>query len=389
VDGPRARRALARVLNEEKGFPRALKRRLRQCQDGARWTVPLSVDELTGQAVRVASATVVLSRHSGEVLWAEGDILRAMPYGSTLKPFVVAGSPKPPPVLAPRGEVAEWKCGEGLPRRVEARTALLRSCNGYFLDWEGKGSAPEGLFGAWGEVLSAVGLSGRPLDMADAIGLRASLRLSPWGLAQAYRLLAEAKPDVLAVLAGNAVRGTLSGLPASKALEGVATKTGTVRDEASRPRLGWIVAVDEDVVAVVARAERMPRDFAGEVSKVLEKVRRKRARVEVAREQVLGQVPSGEVEARCRGAGFTVEGGVPRVVPEGFSKLRPLVEQGPAVCLGAPWRVRISGSPSAVGEYAGIFMGEAPPYAFRTTRLQYSEGVVKQERLLERAAGVP
>ncbi|HSP79006.1 MAG TPA: hypothetical protein VLQ93_10780, partial [Myxococcaceae bacterium] len=229
----------------------------------------------------------------------------------------------------------------------------------------------------------------RPLDMADAIGLRASLRLSPWGLAQAYRLLAEARPDVLEVLADNAARGTLSGLPVSKALEGVATKTGTVRDEASRPRLGWLVAVDEDVVAVVVRAERMPRDFSGEVPKVLEKVRRKRARVEAARVRVLGRVPSGEVEARCRGAGFTVEGGVPRAVPEGFSKLRPLVEKGPAVCLGAPWRVRISESPSAGGDYAGIFTGLTPPYAFRTTRLQYAVGVVKPEQLLERASSGP
>ncbi|QRN93393.1 hypothetical protein JRI60_29880 [Archangium violaceum] len=400
VDTPRARRALARVLNEDAGFPKALTRRLRQCQDGARWAVPLSVDELVGVAVEAAaSATVVLSRHSGEVLFAEGDIKRAMPYGSTLKPFVVAGSATPPPVLSSRAEVAEWVCGERLPGKVDVRTALLRSCNGYFLDWEGQGSAPRA-FGPWGAVLAAVGLSSQPLDMADAIGLRATLRLSPWGLAQAYRLLAEARPDVLAVMADNAARGTLSELPASKDYAGVATKTGTVRDADSRPRLGWIVAVDEDLVAVVARPGKMPRAFADEVPEVLAKVRKKRSGLEAARVQVLGLVPPESLEARCQGAGFSLEGGSPRAIPEGFAKLAPLVSKGAAVCLGSPWRVRFPDAPAG-RDYAGIFTESRPPpykppagvptspnalkarrgsdFVFRTTRLQYTAGVVAAE----------
>jgi hypothetical protein len=399
VDTPRARRALARVLNEDAGFPRALTRRLRQCQDGARQAVPLSVEELAGVAVEAASATVVLSRHSGEVLFAEGDIKRAMPYGSTLKPFVVAGSAAPPPVLAPRAEVPEWACGDGLPGKVDVKTALLRSCNGYFLDWEGKGSGP-GAFGAWSPVLASLGLSGEPVDMADAIGLRSALRLSPWGLAQAYRLLAEARPDLLAVLADNAARGTLSELPASKAYAGVATKTGTVRDADSRPRLGWIVAVDEDLVAVVARPGKMPRGFADEVPEVLAKVRRKRSGLEAARVQVLGLVQPGDVEVGCRGAGFSLEGGTPRAVPEGFTKLAPLVSKGTAVCLGSPWRVRFPDAPAG-RDYAGVFTWQPPPpykpppgvpispnalkarrgsdLLFRTTRLQYTAGVVAAE----------
>jgi hypothetical protein len=400
VDTPRARRALARVLNEDLGFPRALTRRLRQCQDGARWAVPLSVDELAGVAVlTAASATVVLSRHSGEVLFSEGDIRTAMPYGSTLKPFVVAGSAAPPPVLSPRAEVPEWVCGERLPGKVDAKTALVRSCNGYFLDWEGQGSTP-GAFGPWGAVLAAVGLSGEPLDMADAIGLRSTLRLSPWGLAQAYRLLAEARPDLMEVLAGSAARGTLSELPASKAYAGVAAKTGTVRDAESRPRLGWIVAVDEDLVAVVARPGKMPRAFADEVPEVLAKVRKKRSGLEAARVQVLGLVQPETIEARCQGAGFFLEQGTPRAVPEGFTKLEPLVQKGAVVCLGSPWRVRFPDMPAG-RDYAGIFTNSPPPpfklpagvptspnafrarrgsdFLFRTTRLQYTAGVVAAE----------
>jgi hypothetical protein len=400
VDTPKARRALARVLHEDHGFPQALKRRLRQCQDGARWVVPLTVDELAGVEVRAAAdATVVLSRHSGEVLWSEGEAQRALPYGSTLKPFVVAGSAVPAPELMPRAGVQEWACGPSLPKRVDVRTALLRSCNGYFLDWAQQGGAPEKSFGPWGAVLSSVGLSGEPADMADAIGLRSRLRLSPWGMAQAWRLLAEARPDLLSVLADNATRGTLSELPASKAFAGVATKTGTVRDADSRPQLGWIVAVDADVVMVAVRPGKMPRDFADEVPRVLARARQ-RGGVEAARVQVLGLIPSGEVEAHCRGVGFLLEEGMPRAVPEGYSKLEALVRRGPAVCLGSPWRVRFPDLPSG-RDYAGLFTWSPPPpyrpppgvptsasalkarrgsdFVFRTTRLQYTAGVVSAE----------
>ncbi len=399
VDTPRARRALARLLGEDRGFPKALSRRLRQCQDGARWVVPVSIDELADVRVQAVShATVVLSRHSGEVLFSEGEVQRAAPYGSTLKPFVLAGSGEPP-LLAPRRGVQEWACGPRLPRQVDGRTALLRSCNGYFLDWEAKGGAAAD-FGAWGAVLAAVGLTGTPADMADAIGLRSTLALSAWGMAQAYRLLAEARPELLAVMKDNATRGTLSELPASKALTGVATKTGTVRDAASRPQYGWIVAVDDDLVAVVMRAGKMPRSFAGEVPKVLARARA-RAGLEAARVQVLGLASPSEVEAACPGVGFAVEQGVPRSAPRGFSRLRELVARGPAVCLGSPWRVRVPGLPAEGRDYAGIFMESTPPpyrpppgvpttererrarrgsdFLFRTTRLQYTAGVVAAE----------
>jgi hypothetical protein len=400
VDTPRARRALARLLSETVGFPRALSRRLRQCQDGARWVVPLSIDELAEVEVRAAGpATVVLSRHSGEVLLAEGDVRRALPYGSALKPFVYAAALGGAPVLTPRAGSQEWACGPGLPAKVDGRTALLRSCNGYFLDWEAAGSAPKA-FGAWGAVLEAVGLTGRPADMADAIGLRSTLALSPWGMAQAYRLLAEARPDVVALMADNAARGTLAELPASKALVGVATKTGTVRDAASRPQYGWIAAVDADLVVVVVRPGKMPRHFAEEVPAALARARRQ-AGLEAARVQVLGLVPAREVEAQCPGAGFALEDGAPRAALAEWARLEGLTSRGAAVCLGAPWRVRFPKVTEEGRDYAGVFTWSSPPayrpppgvptsqsamkarrgsdFVFRTTRLQYTAGVVAAE----------
>lgn len=398
VDTPRARRALARLLGEGGGLPKALQRRLRRCQDNAPWGAPLAVEELAEVPVPEGlRATVVLSRHSGEVLLAEGEVRRALPYGSTLKPFVVAAA-RETPVLAPRGGMAEWVCGQGLPARVEAAQALVRSCNGYFLDWEARGGAPVAL-GAWGEVLEAVGLSGRPADMAEAIGLKATLRISPWGLAQAYRLLAEARPELIKVLRGTAERGTLAGLPGSGAYAGVGVKTGTVRDTGARPLLGWVVAVDEDMVVVVARAGRQPRSFAEEVPGVLRRVREQG--VEAARVQALGLLPPESVEASCRGAGYVLEAGEPRALPTAFGALGAWVRKGPAVCLGAPWRVRFPGLPEEGRDYAGVFAwSPAPPYVppvgvpvgeraqrarrgsdyvFRTTRLQYTAGVVAAE----------
>ncbi|RKH10632.1 hypothetical protein D7X74_27070 [Corallococcus sp. CA047B] len=410
VDTSRARRGLARILGEHPGFPAALTRRLRQCHDGTRWASPLSVEELADVAVLAPeAATVVVSRHSGEVLLAEGDVRRAVPYGSTLKPFLYAAGTgatgassdtASPPLLAPRPGVQEWACGAGLPAKVDARVALLRSCNGYFLDWEATGRAPRA-FGHWGPVLSAVGLTGLPEDMTEAIGLRSAHGLSPWGMAQAYRLLAEARPDVLALLTGNVEEGTLSGLSTSKALKGVATKTGTVRDAASRPQFGWIAAVDADLVVVAVRPGKMPRHFADEIPALLARVRKQTAGLESAHVQVLGLLPSASVEARCAGAGFALEDGAPRPVSTDFSRLDALTAKGPAVCLGSPWRVRFPDGPDGGRDYAGVFSGSTPPpyrpppgvpttpsalkarrgsdFVFRTTRVQYTAGVIAAE----------
>ncbi|MBN9680887.1 MULTISPECIES: hypothetical protein [unclassified Corallococcus] len=411
VDTSRARRGLARILGEHTGFPAALTRRLRQCHDGARWAAPLTVEELADVAVLApAPATVVVSRHSGEVLFSEGDVRRAVPYGSALKPFLyAAGTPEgagraaaeanAPPLLAPRRGVQEWACGAGLPPKVDARMALLRSCNGWFLDWEATGLAPKA-FGVWGPVLSSVGLTGLPSDMTEAIGLRSAHGLSPWGMAQAYRLLAEARPDVLALLTGNVDEGTLSGLSTSKALKGVATKTGTVRDAASRPQFGWIAAVDADLVAVIVRPGKMPRHFVDELPALLSRVRRQ-AGLDAARVQVLGLLPSSIVEARCAGSGFSLDDGVPRAAPPDFSRLDALTAKGPAVCLGSPWRVRFPDGPDGGRDYAGVFTWSTPPpyrpppgvpttpsalkarrgsdFVFRTTRVQYTAGVVAAE----------
>ena len=265
LDGPGARRALARLVAEgPRGagrLPPALARRLARCEPGARWE-PLAAAELADDGAAAADALVVLSRHSGALLQSSGAGSLPLPFGSTLKPFMVAGAAGPLPVLRADPSRPGWRCGPGLPERVDGATALLRSCNGWFLDWAAR--APEVVrLGRWGPVLSTLGLSGIPADGAEAIGVRPSLRISPRGLAEAYRLLAEARPDLVDVLSRNAREGTLSGIGASARLAGVALKTGTVLTADAVPRVGWIVAIDRDVVAVMVRAGKPPRILRG------------------------------------------------------------------------------------------------------------------------------
>ncbi|MGI5861509.1 MAG: hypothetical protein ACOX6T_05565 [Myxococcales bacterium] len=273
LDTPSARRAIARLLVEstEPGatIPKPLADRIRDCATGVRWQEPMSAAELAGAPQRAGDAVVVVSRRSGDTLFAEGDCRVPMPYGSTLKPFLHAAARGRAPELKPRG-VAEWVCGE-LPAQMDLRTALLRSCNGYFIDWAAKDPSIASL-GEYGPVLAKLGLGRAPADITEAIGLRPTLKLSPLALAQAYRLLAERSEETFRVLKDNVREGTLSGLEASKLLEGFATKTGTVRDSASHPQIGWIVAVGDDVVAVMVRAGKQPRDFAGELAKALARV---------------------------------------------------------------------------------------------------------------------
>jgi hypothetical protein len=117
--------------------------------------------------------------------------------------------------------------------------------------------------------------------------------------------------------------------------------------------------------------------------------------------QVLGLASSSDVEGACPGVGFAINQGTPRAVPQGFSRMRDLVARGPGLCLGSPWRVRVPGLPSEGRDYAGVFTWSSPPpyrpplgvptterernarrgsdFIFRTTRLQYTAGVVASE----------
>lgn len=406
LDRPAARRAIARLVSEggagAGGLPRALASRLSRCDPGARW-LPLSPEDLAAAGEPAADALLLLSRHSGEVERSEGATRLAMPVGSTLKPLLLAGASSPPPALGPDPSRVEWRCGEGVPGPMDAATALLRSCNGWFLDWLAR-DPDAARFGRFRPALAALGFA-TPGAPADAIGLRPSLRVAPLALAQAYRLLAEARPDLLDVLGRNAREGTLAGAPGAAALRGIAAKTGTVLDAEGRPRIGWIAAVDGDHVLVLARAGRAPRTFAAEAARILAAARTRASGA--VRVQVLGLVGPGVATARCDGVPVTAAA-APVLAPRAPVPVADLVRGGSALCLGGPWLVGFPGL-AAERTYAGVLEpSPAPPYVpppgvepdakqvrarrgsdvvFRTTRLLYAAGVVRAEDA--RLAGEP
>ncbi|MGQ0504054.1 MAG: hypothetical protein ACT4TC_01920 [Myxococcaceae bacterium] len=368
LDRNEGRKALARLVSEN---PERVRGRLAHCNSGAQWP-PLTLSELTSSLAAV-DAWVVLSRHSGEVLAQSGDVRTPLPFGSALKPFVFA-SLSAPPLRKPELTRSEWQCGQSDP--MDARTALLRSCNGYFLD------LPRGrLFGGFTQALLSLGLSRAPRDMAEAIGLRAELTLAPLALASAYQLLARARPDVVELLQRNAEQGTLSELPQSGALRGVATKTGTVRDAQQRPVLGWIVAVTDDVVAVMARKGKAPRAFVDELVTSLPSLRANTA----AQVRTFGLLPAASVEASCGGTGFSVSERGATAIVDGVAPLKQLLREGEVVCIGGPWWIRFPGLKTP-REYAGTFVAVPPgrerkesAFLFRTTLARYAAGVLRSE----------
>ena len=402
---PSVREALIRVLSEqaltEHLLPKAIAQKLSRCAGNAGWDTPLKGIDLIAEPShwegRVAS-TVVISRHSGEVLFQEGDPRMPLPFGSTLKPFIIAGSSLPPPTLPVRPGQQEWLCGSSLGRQISAPEALLRSCNGYFLDW-GLRTSSVAQWGEYGPLLTKLGIGRLPSDVSEAIGLRASLSLSPWAMAQAYRVLAETRPDLIDLLHQNASQGTLAGLASSNFLRGVATKTGTVRDAQSNPVLGWIVVIDKNFVAVRVSPGKAPRTFAGEIVTLVKSIRQTPGQ-EKASVQVFGLVDPRRVEVSCRGIGLTaiLNPKTPlkklELIEPGFGALWENIQKGTALCLGAPWRVRFPQRQAS--DYAGSFIFSplaSHPLAstpedrarlgseiiFHTSQSRYTSGVLEAE----------
>jgi hypothetical protein len=358
----------------------------------------VTLEELSAPGAGASgNALLVLNRHSGEVLIRRGAAHVAMPFGSTLKPFILAGARGRAPELQSHSRRPEWMCGGDLPAWVDGDTALLRSCNGYFLDWAACDADAAG-FGRFGPLLVRLGLGRLPQEMSEAIGARPTLALSPWALAQAYRVLALASPRTVEVMGRNADQGTLSGLGAtSRALSGVATKTGTVRDPVSRPTLGWVVAVTDDLVVVTVVEHRAPRTFADQVVKHLEQAGALPAQG-IARVQTFGLLPAAHVEAQCSGIGVLLDEAL-SLVGTRFLPLVGHLEQGPAVCLGQPWQIRFP-ELETPRPYAGIFalsplvppsrtQGDVTPkqararrgsdFLFATSTARYVSGVLLSE----------
>ncbi len=349
VDAPAARRAIARVLAESTQLPSSLKRALMRCADDAPW-VPLTVESFIAHDDIGVDALVVLHIASGEVLATAGATTAPLPFGSTLKPFVVAGAADVPPQFANRRSDPARRCGDA--ESLDFREALRLSCNDWFLQWSQH--APQvHAFGAWGPVLLALGLSRLPTNMAEAIGLTSALTLSARDLANAYRLLALSDHEALAALTS---RGTLRDAPGTDALGDAAAKTGTVRDEQSRAQLGWLVAVSASLVVVRARSGVAGRDLAADVAADL--ARYTRPQDAIARVQTFGLVDPHLVQVRCDGLGFLL-GRSPRAL-DGSMDVEVATRIGTLACVNGAFAATVADAPHE-RPYAGVFRWRCPP----------------------------
>ncbi|HEY1097659.1 MAG TPA: hypothetical protein VGF99_01975, partial [Myxococcota bacterium] len=147
----------------------------------------------------------------------------------------------------------------------------------------------------------------------------------------------------------------------------------TVRDEASRPVLGWLVAVDDDVVIVRVRPGVPARSLVVDVAAArARRAARIDQRVQV---QTFALVPANEVRARC-----------PLVAQIGRRlQLRTTVDDAlqdlvaadtDTLCIGAPWQVPIAGD---VRPYTGTFAWSPPPSSSSSSSSASSSVTAKQQ----------
>jgi len=401
LDTLAARRALARLLTEQDGLPSALRRQMSRCADDAPWQ-PLTVEALT--SIPLASneeAFVVLSRHTYQLIEERGGAGKAMPFGSTLKPFVVAAARlagKPLSAIRPAPQDpelgAQWTCGTDMPANMAAPEALARSCNGWFLaHGERDAALSSSPFGALAPLLTGSELSRLPNDMGEAIGLRSALTITPRGLAFAYAVLLDVDPGMADLLRDSRT------LPQGSPLTGTPAKTGSVRDALSRPLLGWLVVATDDVIIVRAKPGVGGAALGPDVEAM--RAAHRGRHLTPASVQVFGLVVPEAVEVECYGTALSITPGAPPVVLSTPLRLSSLSTHARIGC-EAPWVVHVNAPGAAPGSrrYDGVFtwrpvetVGPVDPLAsprqqrarrgsdiiFTTTRGQYVQGVLVAE----------
>ncbi len=355
LDTPRARRALARLVRESSTstgvmrVPAVLQHAMRDCADDIA-RAPLQPTDLAAlDDVPTADVLVVINRHSGELVEQQGPIDLPLPFGSTLKPFLLAAALDRGvqlPRLPRRAQEPTWACGAATSSTMTASEALQFSCNGWFLDFAARDPQAHTL-GAWGELLTSLGLSALPADMSEAIGARSSLRLSAMAMAQAWRALALRPAHGLDVVDVLRTRGTLLDAPGVAGLDGMAAKTGTVRNAQSQPVLGWLVAVDDDLVIVRVRSGAPARTLASDVAAA--RTRHRRRHQQPVQAQVFGLLD--DVQVSCAVA-VVVDDRGPHAFRDVRGPLRPQLRTQPFLCLSGPWLVDVAGMKRP---YAGTF----------------------------------
>lgn len=248
---------------------------------------------------------LIVEGYSHLLLNSRGEIARRHPVGSILKPTFF---PLVPSLMSNRlsRNSLEWNC----PRRELSQRewtwqeALVKSCNGFFLDFS-PSSGP--LWEPWSNLIRVVSPL-VPKTMEERVGLQPKVRLSLKDVIALYQWLHRAAPYVTEVLDDTAVGGTLATAAGSSwfVQEGVSLKTGSVRDMYGTPHHSWIVATgrrdengDPAYFAALHASGAGTQNLLVELRRLIQSsLQHPPRRVEV---QILGLVPSNTVRLSCAG----------------------------------------------------------------------------------------
>ena len=289
---------------------------------------------------------------SGALLESTGES-QAFPVGSILKPLAVQFLPSLRHSL-PSVDHPTWYCPSppSSMRQWGWQEALIKSCNGFFLDHK----IPNREWQTWQTFWGYWNIPSPSASMAQAIGLTPGFSLNLQQVLALYEWLDLTSPAIVNVLRDTASIGTLANQPDSQwfVRNQIALKTGSVRSSQGTPIHSWIVALGPRSKEGVSQFRAVIHAEGKATVHLLPELRRRLNKrlwqnSNSARVQILGLVPSDKRKYTCPEGTLAMA----RSVGQRWSLLaktdrpQPLPQDRELSCLGGPIVLHF---PSSSGE---------------------------------------
>ncbi|HWU42015.1 MAG TPA: hypothetical protein VN132_01215, partial [Bdellovibrio sp.] len=178
---------------------------------------------------------ILIDGISGMPLVQKGHLDQKLSPGSVLKPLLLASSPTVQESRFSR-KSDSWVCGDEGPsekwqRKWGWKEALIKSCNGFFLDAPSLTENESKTYR--NHLLSVIDKSEElpsSISMAHAIGLLPGISLRPYEIALLYKNIYLSHPEIIQALDETPFQGTIKNYPGSSWFREnkIATKTGTI-----------------------------------------------------------------------------------------------------------------------------------------------------------------
>lgn len=281
---------------------------------------------------------------SGQLIETSGEsALARRPVASVLKPLLLAAHSEAWPLIKSQA-TSEWACPQiQAPRNWTAAEALAKSCNGYFLAQSRR--LPLELVSNLSWILPDD--QERELSLPESIGLIPRVRADLPSVLSLYRALAIHHKPIIDELRETAKSGTLSGLAESApfAERKWSLKSGTTRDLAGAPDVGWIVGISDAAVFGVRRRGTRPQALAKELEKLWQRWNAQSLwpSASPVETQLFTLVDERKIELRCQGP-WSVGGAsssVKRYSPAEVFRPTRLVAGESAVCWQGDWQASV------------------------------------------------